>query len=1073
MYASLRTSSYYSFLRGVSSPEEYAQRAAQLGYEAVCLTDWNGVYGAVQLQKACNKHGLRSIIGCSVTVGSHPLSVLAVDRVGYESMNSMLTALHHNEVPIIESWQTIIMLTNCVLLTSQPLPREAEAIIQAGKCCEVVVALDHQRKPGDTRKARKLIAYAQERSLRYCIAPDVRYATRDAYRTYDVLTCARLGITVFDPHTERPVNDEQHLRSVADLSALLPYPEAFATTAAIAQRCSIDILPGYVTPPKAQIPPNTTPNKVLKELCSAALHRKYPKTHAQAPYPSIAHTAAHTPLFEKASKQLAHELEVIASLELSDFFLVVHEIVNEASRRGIRHSGRGSAANSIVAYLLDITGVCPIEHNLLFERFLHRGRKGMPDIDVDFDSDRRQEIINWMEHRFGSMHTAMTATLVTYRARMAVRDAAKALGWPIETVNKLSKAIPGYTNKSLVHYRNELQTIVGDAPLLDVLLRVADALLGIPRHLGLHSGGMILSGKSLSHFTPVQRSANGTGVVQFDKDDVEAMGLVKFDVLGLRMLACISEAVELIARPDVATNLQCMRFDDPTVMNLIRSGKTLGLFQIESQGQMHMLAMHQPENFDDLVTEVALFRPGPLQGGMVHPYIRRRRGIEATTYLHPLLEPILRDTLGIVLFQEQVLEIAHKVAGMPLDEADDFRSLISKNRDAVAMERMHGTFVKGAMARGLDIATAEQVYTMVSHFVGYGFCRSHAAAFARIVYQSAWLKTYYPAAYMAAFMQHRPGFYNLLTLEEEARRLGVPVLLPHINYSASRYQLEQTPSGTLAIRKPLSAVNSVTEDVARGIVWERCAGYYRSVQDLRERITLPKDVLDNLALSGALDEVERDSRRALWQAGLLGLEGFDKNSGLLPLNTSDQRTLLQHSVTNFDIPEFPPIKAQERLAYDYVTHGSARIHPITLYRRMLSGFEIRTIDHLQHLVLADAPVQSTVIATVAGIVILRQAPPTAHGVLFVTLEDETGFVQCVVEPNEREYFKEQLRHAALIVRGVVHAKVGWRGLVVRDVRILRYVIGGYRGHPAMYGGTDTLQLEPNEPYPNTAVRQDP
>jgi error-prone DNA polymerase len=657
----------------------------------------------------------------------------------------------------------------------------------------------------------------------------------------------------------------------------------------------------------------------------------------------------------------------------------------------------------------------------------------------------------------------MTATLITYRARMAVRDAAKALGWPMDIVNKLSKAIPGFTNKDPHEYRPQLAAIVGDAPLLDTMLTVVELLLDRPRHLGLHSGGMILSSKPLTHFTPVQRSANGTSVVQFDKDDVEAMGLVKFDVLGLRMLACVSEALELIGDAEVARHVDVMRFDDPKVMDLIRSGKTLGLFQIESQGQMHLLAQHQPECFNDLITEVALFRPGPLQGGMVHPYVRRRRGLEPVTHMHPRLEPILADTLGIVLFQEQVLEIAHRFAGMPLDEADDFRALVSKNRDPLAMAAMREKFLQGAMACGVDLESAEAVYEKVSHFVGYGFCRSHAAAFARIVYQSAWLKTYHTAAYMAAFMQHRPGFYNLMTIEEEAKRFGVSTLLPDINRSGIRYSLErlaasdqrqasdQRPatSDQFAIRKPLSAIAHVTQDTARLILWERASGEFTSIEDLWQRVQLPSNVMDSIALSGALDGLEKNSRTALWKAGVLNRR---TESGVR--RTKDGALHLAPGTWHMavdDIPELPPIKAQERLAYDYITHGAARVHPMTLYRRSLNELEIGPIESLQ-------AVDGTRHAVVAGIVILRQSPPTAHGVLFVTLEDETGFVQCVVEPNERAYFADQLRHAALIVRGVVHARANWRGLVVRDVRVLRNVIGGYHGHPAMYGGTDTMEL---------------
>ena len=1048
--------------------------------------------------------------------GGMYVRIIAKNAAGYAEMNSMLTELHAQEEPFFETIEPLTKLNNCIVIVPS-------STFQVPFSSSVFLGIDNQHHPGDKVRVEKLVREANAIGLPVCIACDVRYANRDDYNIYDAMTCIRLGISIFDPHIERPVNDEQHLRSESELRALLPYPDAFANTQRIIDECEFDILPDHVTPPSAHLPNNTTPEALLRELCHKALPLKYERgneCHPEERGRSSVGTR-HLALGTRAAQLLEHELDVICSLGLADFFLVVKEIIDEARRRNIRCSGRGSAANSIVAYLLDITGVCPIRHNLLFERFLHRGRKGTPDIDVDFDSDRRGEIIAWMEQRFGTQQTAMTATLITYRARMAVRDAAKALGFPMETVNKMSKAVPGFTNKSIDDYKHDIANASGidvHAPLLHVLLRVVEKIADRPRHLGLHSGGMILSARPLKHFTPIQKSANGVSVVQFDKDDVEAMGLVKFDVLGLRMLACISEAIELLENsktrelensktdwhlaPGTWNVLDaCEGLDDPAVFDLIKSGKTLGVFQIESQGQMHLLAQHQPETFDDLVTEVALFRPGPLQGGMVNPYVRRRRGQEPVVYQHADLEPLLRDTLGIVLFQEQVLEIAHHFAGMPLDEADDFRALVSKNRDAKAMEAMHEKFVKGAMARGVDNVSAENVYETVSHFVGYGFCRSHAAAFAKIVYQSAWLKVYYPAAYMAAFMQHRPGMYNLMTLEEEAKRFGVATLLPDINISSMRYSLEnaecQMPNAKLTnaecqmpnakfntrIRKPLTSIKGMTEDVARMIVWERARKPFTSAEDLVQRVELTSDLYDAIALSGALDSVEGDSRRALWVMGLLKnakcrmpnakLNGKSSSKSPRSHDTSLPRHLVTPPpISETLIPELPPIRAQERLAYDYMTHGAARVHPMTLYRRILTDLEVRTISTAWSLVPnaegqtpnAKAAYRPTVI--VAGIVILRQSPPTAHGVLFITIEDETGFAQCVVQPKEREMFSQELRNAALIVKAEVHSIRNWRGLLVREVRVLNNVIGGYHGHPAMYGGLDTMELQTEtEPTP--------
>ncbi len=1028
MFGSLHTRSHFSFLDGASSPEELVLAASQRGHTALVLTDLYGVYGAVRVERACSRHNIKSIMGCDIVLDGIAVSLIARSHVGYQQICCVLT--HHHQQDDVQMLLNESNCNDCIIIvhgTGHDL-LHVRGVVDTIHHPHVYIGIAHDARPWSRRRTARLVDLAHDMQRPIVVAQDVRYATPDAYAVHDLMVCIREGITMFDPHPERAVHDKHALWSEDDLRIVIPYDEAFSNLSSILAQCTFSILPEHITPPRARIPEGTTAIAVLHGLCAEMILRRYQGVR-----------------LTQAQAQVAHELDVIERLELADFFLVVHEIVCEARARGIRCSGRGSAANSIVSYLLGITAVCPLEHNLLFERFLHTGRKGTPDIDVDFDSDRRSEVITWMEHRFGIDHTAMTATLITYRMRMAIRDAAKALGWPEDIVRALSKSVPGWTSKDVYSYRNDLARVCGDVPMLDLLLRCVDALLGHPRHLGLHSGGMILSSRPLSHYTPVQRSANGVAVVQFDKDDVEAMGLVKFDVLGLRMLACISECIELIRTHHGSTiDLDTIPLDDQATFERIRRGETLGVFQIESQGQMHLLAKHQPETFNDLIIEVALFRPGPLQGGMVHPYIARRRGTEPITYMHPDLEPILKDTLGIILFQEQVLEIAHRFAGMPLDQADDFRALVSKNRDREMMEHMRSSFINGAVARGVDPVTAEIVYEKVSHFVGYGFCRSHAAAFAKTVYQSAWLKTHHPAAYMAAFMQHRPGMYNLMTLEEEARRCDVAVLMPCLQNSSFRYGLTVDSEGVVAIQKPLTAIRGVEPDTARAIIWERSLRPFADVNDIVDRLSfLPRDILDTIALSGALDRWEPDTRRALWMVGVIKQR-----------KTSSVPTLLDiPHVHEDDIPALPKVRAQERLAYDYISHGAARVHPMTLYRRTLIDLEVRTIE-----VLCRLPQSSSGTVTTAGIVILRQAPPTARGMLFVTLEDETGFLQCAVPPHVRQHFREELRNASLVVRGKLHAIGAWRSIMVEEVRVLNNMIGGYHGHLSYAGGRDTQEL---------------
>lgn len=1075
MFAHLHARSWFSFLAGGSSPAALAERAASLGMEALAITDVNGVYGAVRFAQACREHGIRPIYGAEVPVVSpdgqvQPIVLLAPDNQGYGDLCKILTAahLHDREQPAVtpgvlsEHARHLFCLSGgrgSYLWTSLDKERPTDAERWVGMLREMFrerlsVEVAHHLRPGDGRRVGRLARLSARTGVPLLATGDVRHATPDHYRRYDLLTCIREGITVFDPHEARPVNAEAHLKSEAALARLIPHPEAFARAAEVAASCHVDLLPGSITPPGAKVPDGWEGPAYLRDQCEKALPRKYPSEKRTL-----------------AREHLEKELAVIFHLDIQEFFLVVQEVVKNANSKGIRCAGRGSAANSIVAYLLGITGVDPLAHNLLFERFLHTGRIGTPDIDVDFDSARRGEVIAWMEDRFGIEQTAMTANVNTYRLRSALGDTAKALGWSPEEAVRLSKAVvPGNASRAL-ECGVEARNVLGDSPLVGILLQMAAGLDGCPRHLSLHSGGMVLSRPPLWNFSPVQISANGVRQVQFDKDDVEALGLVKLDVLGLRMMAALSEADELVKRcafdkPGDAdasgyphhTSLDDLPLDDADTFDLIRAGQTLGCFQIESQGQLHLLAQHQPEDFNDLITEIALFRPGPLQGNMVHPFVRRRRGLEPVQYPHPSLEPVLRDTYGIILFQEQVLEVAHQFAGMSLTEADEFRKLMSKFRDPGEMELMRGRFVSGAMKKGVPEATANLVFDRVAKFVGYGFCRSHAAAFAKTVYQSCYLKRHHPAAYMAAVMQHRPGMYNLQSLQEEARRMGAQTLPPHVVRSDLRYTLEHSAEGALVIRMPLTAVAGLSEDDARALVFERGRTPFTSLEDFYTRVSLPSDVMDLLARSGALDELRAadgaplgDARRALWEVGVLrrrlGQAGHRPSLTLFSLPTLETT----------DVPELQRLAQAERIVWDLQAHDAGRHHPMALLRRSLSDLEIRPIETCYHMgeALGLKPGGPKPLVTIAGLCVLRQRPPTANGVVFLLLEDETGFIQCIVRPSAQEHMDHILKSSAIIARGQLLAERNWRGLLLIEAWHLQGAIGGYSGHLSMGGGLDS------------------
>lgn len=1082
MFAHLHARSWFSFLAGGSSPEALARRAAAVGAEAISITDRNGVQGAVRFQKACEEVGVKPIFGAEVpvvvssetTAGncSHsrnpsgeasdisPIVLLAKNRDGYANLCRLLTRAHlrNRERPAatLEEVETFSKGVFCLTGAHQSwlwslLDQRRAATARSWIEDLAFVFEDHlsievanHLLPHDKRRMRRLARVSEQTSVPLAATANAYYAVRAHYRRYDLLTCVRLGETVFSNLPDRPKNGEAFLRPEREMRRLIPCDSAFQRTEEIAKACQVDLLPGQILPPKAQYDADCSPDQHLWRLCSERLPELY-ETDARP--------AAH--------RQLKSEFETISTLDLSDFFLVVREVVEAAEKRGIRCAGRGSAANSIVAYLLGITNVDPIKHNLLFERFLHTGRQGTPDIDIDFDSDRRDEIISWMEDRFGIERTAMTATVVTYQLRSALRDVGKALGWPLDKIDELTSLVPRRSAGRVVDYREAIHRKLDKSPLAETLIEATAALEDCPRHLGLHSGGMVLSRTPLPRFSPVQRSANGVRMVQFDKRDIEAMGLIKLDVLGLRMLATLSEAEETVRRhKDSDFDVDALPREDEQTFNVIRSGNTVGLFQIESQGQHHLLARHQPEEFQDLITQVALFRPGPLQGNMVRPYVRRRQGTEPVTYDHPTLKPILKDTYGIILFQEQVLEIAHQFAGMPLEEADQFREEISDARDPSELEELHEAFITGALKQGVSRETAEEVFEKVSGFVGYGFCRSHAAAFAETVYQSAYLKAHHPDAFMAAVMEHRPGMYNQMTLEEEARRFGVTIRGPDIHRSGIRFGIEPAGEGW-AIRKPLTAVEEVSKADAKDIVFERLEEPFESVEDLYRRVALDIGAFRNLARSGALSDLSRDGRTALWEVGVL-----HERHG--PPGQTQQPSLFERPIlTTEDVPDLPDLSERERLTWDLETHRAARRHPMTLVRRELTDLEIRPIESCRafgrHVdVKQEGPPPKI---TVAGISILRQKPPTANGVMFLTLEDETGYIQCVCQPEVQQVYGHVLHSGAVIAEGELQIEGTWCGLVVTRAWHLDGIFGGYEGRASASGGRDrwVRRLEVAEP----------
>ncbi|HLZ21587.1 MAG TPA: DNA polymerase III subunit alpha [Ktedonobacterales bacterium] len=1123
-YVELHCASAYSFRRAGSDVEALVARAARLGMSALALTDYMTMAGMIRFQEACARQGIRAIAGAELAIidlvfgdAARPahLVVLAEDAVGYARLCTLLTEanLADPEHPAISFADLARHPEGLILLTGGregTLARlllarrrqEAEVVArryrEAFGAARVFVELQHYQLPDSIWLMQELTWTAAAAGLRCVLTNGVRHAIRDDYALYDLLTCVRLGITVDEAHPERPRNDEAYLKGADELDALLapiPWgPDALAASAKIAERCDLTLLKGVCTAPRVPLPAGETPQNYLRQLCENGLATRF------ADHPGA--RLSDSPY----RRQMEHELAVIARLELEEFFLCVHDIVRQARQSGIRVSGRGSAANSLVAYLLGITGVDPLAHSLLFERFLNPDRKGMPDIDLDVQSDRRDELIRYVEQTYSPEHAAMVANVITYRPRSALRDTAKALGFPLPLVNSLTKVLPHHAGRDqMAGYADELVRVVAMQlrsfgkdlraqclARLPLALNLAARLCGLPRHLSLHNGGLVLSREPLTQILPIRISTNGVRALEINKDDIERLGLIKFDLLGLRTLGAIEEALALIEetmgkRPEV----DHLPTDppDPAAMRLVRSGQTLAVFQLESPGQWHLLAQTQPTSFDDLIVQTALFRPGPLQGGFVGPYVARRQethqghgvpqrdavqtpwhGAPADDFWtrHPVLGSILSDTEGILLFQEQVLLIANQYAGLSLAEADGFRRAMSHARDPEEMAAMRGRFVSGAIARGEPTEEAMRVFDAISAYTGYGFCRSHAAEFAKTIYVTAYLKAHFPAHYLAAFLSAQPaGYFPPHVVAEEARHLGIPLLPVDINRSEGRFTVERvgTPPSRWAIRIGLAQVAHVGEELAEAILWERRDGYhigdsdaerdrpFTSLGDFCARLRphgLTWQAAEALVLVGAFDGLRPslERRRRLWQLheiwplvgarqpGQAGREprgGRGKRSKQDMQPRAEQLTLAWAQTVGIervgDIPALPMLDGEEKLALDYQVLGlSARPHPMRYRRRELSRRGVRAIAELE-------TVSEGRVVRVAGWPISAQRPPTAKGMGFLVLEDESGRIPIAFPPKLAEQMHRVIRNSRVVaVVGRVERVRWYRSLLGLDLR---------------------------------------
>jgi error-prone DNA polymerase len=1008
-YVELRCRSAFSFLDGASPPEDLVDAAARQEMETLALGDRDGVYGAPRFAAAARRAGIRPLFGADVTLeGGPPLLLLVENAIGYKNLCRLLTRAREGRPKSDPPRTTRALLAEHaggLVALAGAAPRDDLAAL-----CDLFgpanLFLEIQRH-FDARAAwneRAATAQAESLGVGLVATNDVRYATPRQRIVHDVLSCAREKRTVDEIGRRLLPNGERWLKSPREMAALFAdRPAALFATRAIAERCRFSLGDLGYSFPSYDVPSGETEQSYLAKLCEAGVGRRY---------------ATDDPLRPKVRDQLARELGIIGRLGLAGYFLLVWDIVQVATQKNIMIQGRGSAANSAACFVLGITAVDPVKMELLFERFLSEERvqnagnmaDRMPDIDLDLPSGAaREQMIQHVYASYGRRGAAMTANVITYRPRMAVRDAGRALGFSEEQLSRISKHLPGWTaaeDRPLIDYfemagfsRRERRTRLA--------ARAAAALLNLPRHLGQHSGGMILSGGHLDEVVPLEPAAmENRVVVQWDKDDCADMGLVKVDLLGLGMMAVLADAFPLVARHEGKT-LDCANLppDDPKVYAMLTAADTVGVFQVESRAQMATLPRMKPRKFYDLVVEVAIIRPGPIVGKMLNPYLERRNERTLITYPHPSLEPVLERTLGIPLFQEQLIRMAMLAAGFSGGQADELRRAMGFKRSQERMNAIEKDLRAGMTKNQITGAAQEEIVQGIKSFALYGFPESHAASFALLAYASAYLKAHHPAAFLCALLNNYPlGFYHPSTLVSDAVRHGVSIRPIDVTRSGWLADLEDVGR---AVRLGLRSVSGLPEELGRRVEAARRTAPFASLADFALRADVDAGALCRLAEIGALAEVGGGGgrREALWQVDALGRSG----EMFRAVETAD-------ALLSSPLPE---MTAEEELLADYDgTNLTIGPHPVAFARTALDRQGVTRAADL-------GAVPGGRRARVAGVVIVRQRPGTAKGFVFITVEDETGFANAIVTPDRFEQHRQViLGVSALVIEGVVQNQDG-------------------------------------------------
>ena len=1039
-YAELHAISNFSFLRSASHPEELVNRAADLGYSAIAITDECSLAGIVRAHVAAREKRIKLLVGSEFHLQeSVHLVILVPDRRAYGQLCSLITLARRRSTKgsyllglrDLQDWQT----AGCLALW---LPGKeisaAELHVQTLRetfAERLWISIENHADGLEPERFRTAFALAEQYAIPLVASGGVQMHDGSRKPLLDALTAIRTGQSVQQAGRLLNQNRERHLRPRQELARLYP-PALLAETLHLADLCELSLDELKYEYPMELVPEGLTPSGYLAQLVEDGASKRYPDG-----------------VPEGVRQLLDHELSLIADLGYECFFLTVHDLVLFARGRGILCQGRGSSANSAVCYCLFITEVDPARMNLLFERFISKERHEPPDIDVDFEHERREEIIQYIYRKYGRERAALAATVITYRRRSAVRDLGKALGLDIRTIDQLAKSLAWWDKKDEFSTRLTEQGIDPNSQLIHRFMALMEQLTGFPRHLSQHVGGFVISSGSLSQLVPIENAAMADRtVIQWDKDDLESLGLLKVDVLSLGMLTAIRKALNLISEwRGTKMGLADIPAEDPLTYQMLQRADSIGVFQVESRAQMSMLPRLKPASFYDLVIEIAIVRPGPIQGKMVHPYLKRRRGLEPVNYASKALRSVLERTLGVPVFQEQAIRIAVVAAGFSPGEADQLRRAMAAWKRKGGLEHFRTKLISGMLERGYDPDFAERLFEQMKGFGDYGFPESHSASFALLAYASAWLKRHEPAAFYTALLNSQPmGFYSPSQLVQDARRHGIAVLGVDVQKSfwectleakADRVQRTQADTEQPAIRLGFSRVKGLGRKAADQLVSERLLqGSYRNLDDVAGKAGLHRDEMTKLAAAGAFRYLTGNRYQAYWQ-----VQGITPETGIFalaaeraPESSNAGSPCLGEAAVDLPIPD-----EMDDLLADYASTGiTLGRHPMAIlrdlepFRQCSRGSELASLR-------SGRPVQ------IAGLVTGRQRPGTASGVIFMTVEDETGNINVVIWQHLLERFRAPILQARLIrIKGLMERDGCVIHVIARQLEDMSSHLQGFR-----------------------------